>query len=79
MLPALSVLALMYPLWAVAAGEDAPGQAYRSHWVPVAVLAWVLVGAAVYVCLRRASRRALAALGTALADGPEFADSRRTA
>jgi amino acid transporter len=78
MLPALSVVALLYPLWAVAAGDDAPGQTYRSHWVPVVVLTWLVAGVAVFLCLRRKNPDAVAALSSALADATESSDPMRT-
>ncbi len=68
-LPAVGVLALVYPLWATADADDSPGQGYRSYWVPVGVLTWFLIGGVVYVCLRWKAPHRLAAIGSTLADG----------
>ncbi len=64
-LPGLSVLALVYPLWATAAADDSPEQAYRPYWVPAVVLVWLLVGVIVYVCLRRNAPHKLLAIASA--------------
>jgi amino acid transporter len=46
--PVLGVLALAYPLWAVAQ----PGQDYPFNLVPILVLLWLLIGVAIYAYLR---------------------------
>ncbi|QJX01090.1 APC family permease [Frigoriglobus tundricola] len=66
--PMVGVLALAYPLWAVADADDAPGQMYRSYWVPAVVLAWLVVGLLVYLGLRLKAPHKLRAVGSALAD-----------
>jgi amino acid transporter len=66
-LPILSVASLVYPVWAVAT-EDAPDQVYRSYWVTTAVLAWLILGIAVYLRLRRKQSPAVTAYGSTPAD-----------
>jgi amino acid transporter len=69
-LPALGVLTLVYPLWATASADDSPGQAYRSHCVPAVVLAWLVLGTAVFVALRWEAPHKLLALGSTFAAKP---------
>ena len=66
-LPALSVVVLAYPVWAVVTSGDAPDQSYRSVWAPLAVLAWLVLGIAAYTWLRRRRPEALHAIGATLA------------
>ena len=47
-IPILGVLALAYPLYAVAA----PGQAYPYNLVPIVVIIWVLLGLGLYLYYR---------------------------
>jgi amino acid transporter len=67
-LPLVGVLALVYPLWATVDADDSPGQAYRSYWVPAVVLAWLILGAVAFGCIRWKAPHKLAAIGSSLAD-----------
>ena len=75
-LPAVSALLLLYPLWAIAGSDDAPGQTYRPWWVPALVLTWLCVGFAAYVRLRLKAPHKLRAIGSALADAPPSEPTR---
>jgi amino acid transporter len=62
--PLLGVLALAYPLWSV----SKPGQPYPYNYVPWVVLAWIVLGAALYAYYRAKSPAKIAALGNFLAE-----------
>jgi amino acid transporter len=62
--PLLGVVALAYPLWSV----SKPGQAYPYNYVPWVVLAWIVIGAALYAYYRAKSPEKIAALGNFLAE-----------
>jgi amino acid transporter len=79
-IPALGVLALAYPLWAVAA----PGQAFPYSLVPIIAIIWLVAGLALYLTYRSRSPEKIAALGSFMAedeahDEPEaLLDARAT-
>jgi amino acid transporter len=73
--PALGVLALVYPLWATVAAEDVPGQGYSSRWAPAAVGVWLLVGVVVAVTFTCTAPHKLAAVGSSSSDEPLSLDS----
>jgi PPOX class probable F420-dependent enzyme len=54
---ALGVIALAYPLYSV----SKPGQAYPYNYVPWVVLAWIVIGAALYAYYRAKSPAKIAA------------------
>jgi amino acid transporter len=62
--PVLGVIALAYPLYSV----SKPGQAYPYNYVPWVVLAWIVLGAALYAYYRAKSPVKIAALGNFLAE-----------
>jgi amino acid transporter len=62
--PLLGVAALAYPLWSV----SKPGQPYPYNYVPWVVLAWIVIGAALYAYYRAKSPEKIAALGNFLAE-----------
>ncbi len=64
MLPALGVLALLYPLYVV----SKPGQSYPYNLVPIVVLVWVALGIALFLYYRATSPAKIAALGSFVAD-----------
>ncbi len=64
MLPALGVLALLYPLYVV----SKPGQSYPYNLVPIVVLVWVALGVALFLYYRATSPAKIAALGSFVAD-----------
>lgn len=66
-IPVLGVIALAYPLWAVAQ----PGQDYPFNLVPIVVVAWLLIGAATYAYFRATDPRRLDAAGSVLAEDEE--------
>lgn len=73
--PILGVLALAYPLWAVAQ----PGQDYPFNLVPILVAAWALIGVLIYAYLRVRDPGRLEAAGSVLAeeeDEPLLAEER---
>ena len=63
-LPALGVLALLYPLYVV----SKPGQSYPYNLVPIVVLVWVALGVALFLYYRATSPAKIAALGSFVAD-----------
>ncbi|WP_274532112.1 APC family permease [Ktedonobacter racemifer] len=63
-LPLLGVAVLVYPLWATVQ----PGQAYPYNWVPIIVLAWLVIGIATYFYFHVKSPEKLTALGSFLAE-----------
>ncbi len=63
-IPILGVLALAYPLWAVAQ----PGQAYPYNLVPYIVIAWLVLGVITFFYLRAKAPEKLYALGSFLAE-----------
>lgn len=65
--PILGVVALAYPLWAVAQ----PGQDYPFNLVPILVLLWLVIGVAIYAYLRIRDPRRLEAAGSVLAEEGE--------
>ena len=65
--PILGVLALAYPLWAVAQ----PGQDYPFNLVPILVAGWALVGVLIYAYLRIRDPRRLEEAGSVLAEEGE--------
>ncbi|MCW2637366.1 MAG: Amino acid/polyamine/organocation transporter superfamily [Blastococcus sp.] len=62
--PVLGVLALAYPLYAVAK----PGQSYPYSLVPYVVLAWLLAGIGLFLYYRSRSPEKIAALGSFIAE-----------
>ena len=58
--PALGVLALLYPLYAVAD----PTQSYPYNLVPIIVLLWITAGVVLYFYYRAKSPEKIAALGS---------------
>jgi len=62
--PILGVLALAYPLWAVAQ----PGQVFPYNLVPYIVIAWIVLGIITFVYFRVKAPEKLAALGSFLAE-----------
>ena len=70
--PALGVIALAYPLYSV----SKPGQAYPYNYVPWVVLAWIVIGAALYAYYRAKSPAKIAALGNFLAEEDLPADEQ---
>lgn len=71
-IPVLGVLALAYPLYSVAK----PGQSYPYNWVSRIVLAWVLVGLALFAWYRAKSPAKIAALGSFVAEDDAPLDDR---
>ena len=74
--PILGVVALAYPLWAVAQ----PGQDYPFNLVPILVLIWLIIGIAIYAYLRIRDPQRLEASGAILAEeeeDPLSTDQRR--
>jgi amino acid transporter len=65
--PVLGVLALAYPLWAVAQ----PGQDYPFNLVPIIIVVWLLIGAATYAYFRATDPQRLDAAGSVLAENEE--------
>lgn len=63
-IPILGVVALAYPLWAVAQ----PGQAYPYNLVPFIVIAWLVLGLATYLYFRARAPEKLGAIGSVLAE-----------
>jgi amino acid transporter len=63
-IPILGVLALAYPLYAVAA----PGQAYPYNLVPIVVIIWVVLGVGLYLYFRATAPEKIAAIGTFVAE-----------
>jgi amino acid transporter len=63
-LPILGVAVLMYPLWSAAQ----PGQIFPYNWVPIVVLAWLVIGVVTYFYFRAKSPEKLNALGSVLAE-----------
>jgi amino acid transporter len=75
-LPSLGILVLLYPLYETAK----PGQPWPYNIVLYLVLAWIAVGLAVYLYLKRTSPEKLAALGATMAtDEIDFAEARDAA
>ncbi len=65
--PILGVLALAYPLWAVAQ----PGQAFPLNLVPLIVVVWIVAGVGAYFYFRTQAPEKLNAVGAFLAEeGP---------
>ncbi len=62
--PALGVLALLYPLYVV----SKPGQSYPYNLVPIIVLVWIAAGVALFVYYRSTAPEKIAALGSFIAD-----------
>jgi amino acid transporter len=62
--PILGVLALAYPLYAVAA----PGQAYPYNLVSIVVIIWILLGLGLYLYYRATAPEKIAAIGTFVAE-----------
>jgi amino acid transporter len=62
--PVLGILALAYPLYAVAK----PGQAYPYSLVPYIVLAWLVLGIGLFLYYRSRSPEKIAALGSFIAE-----------
>jgi len=63
-IPILGVVALAYPLWAVAQ----PGQAYPYNLVPYIVIAWLIIGLVTYLYFRASAPEKLGAIGSFLAE-----------
>lgn len=63
-IPILGVVALAYPLWAVAQ----PGQAYPYNLVPYIVIAWLIIGLVTYLYFRARAPEKLGAVGSFLAE-----------
>lgn len=63
-IPILGVVALAYPLWAVAQ----PGQAYPYNLVPYIVIAWLIIGLVTYLYFRARAPEKLGAIGSFLAE-----------
>lgn len=63
-IPALGVLALLYPLYVV----SKPGQAYPYNLVPIIVLIWIVLGVGLFVYYRSTAPEKIAALGSFVAD-----------
>lgn len=63
-IPILGVVALAYPLWAVAQ----PGQAYPYNLVPFIAIAWLVLGVITYLYFRSKAPEKLIALGSFLAE-----------
>jgi amino acid transporter len=70
--PVLGVIALAYPLYSV----SKPGQAYPYNYVPWVVLAWIVIGAALYAYYRAKSPAKIAALGNFIAEEDLPADEQ---
>jgi len=70
-LPILGVAVLAYPLWATVQ----PGQAYPYNWVPIIVLAWLVIGIVTYFYFRARSPEKLTALGSFLAEDASAEES----
>jgi amino acid transporter len=63
-IPILGVLALAYPLWAVAQ----PGQTYPYNLVPIIAIVWLVLGLATYLYFRATAPQKITALGAFLAE-----------
>ena len=63
-LPALGVLALLYPLYVV----SKPGQAYPYNLVPIIVVVWIVLGVGLFLYYRSSAPDKIAALGSFIAD-----------
>jgi amino acid transporter len=62
--PALGIIALAYPLYAV----GNPGQSYPFNLVPIIVGIWIIAGVVLYLYYKRTSPEKIAALGTFVAE-----------
>jgi amino acid transporter len=63
-MPVLGILGLVYPLYSV----SAPGQAFPYNLVPLVVVAWILLGIALFLYYRARSPEKIAALGAFVAE-----------
>jgi amino acid transporter len=63
-LPILGIAVLAYPLWSAAQ----PGQAFPYNWVPIVVVAWLVIGIVTFFYFRARSPEKLISLGSFLAE-----------